>query len=103
MPYIAVTAIQTVDKNYIEFTDSTKTKPRRDEESKNLVYIDKDKAIRKFAKGSLIPDGALTDEDVKILLANGAIEEDFDIRHRASKSGVPAQANKKPSGYEETK
>lgn len=103
MPYIALTAIQTVDKNYIEFTDSSKSKPRRDEESKNIVYIDRDKAILKFAKGALIPDGVLTEEDVKIFLSHGAIEEDFDIRHRPSKATPPPQANKKPSGYEETK
>ena len=103
MPYIARFAIQTVDKNYIEFTDSTKTKPRRDDESKNIVYIDKEKAIRKFAKGAMIPDGVLPEEDIRRFLENGSIEEDFDIRHRPSPPKVIPQANKKPSGYEETK
>lgn len=117
MPYIARAAIQTVDKNYVQFEDKKGAveswdakrerdglqKPSRDKESLNLVYLDKQKAIVRFKLHDPIPDGVLSQEDVALFLANGTIEEDFDVRHRARPKPAIAQANMKPTGYEESR
>lgn len=117
MPYIARNAIELTDRNYIQFEDKKGAvepwdekrqrdglqKPSRDKESLNLIYLDKQKARIHIKLNEPIPDGVLSQEDIKLLLSHGDIEEDFDIRHQPRPRPAIAQANMKPAGYEENK
>ena len=136
MPFIAKTSFQFVDPNFIEWKDGKTPEPVKDskgrllrwetghltparDEMNGLIYKDISKAIRrikgphfeagKSVPGELIPDDLLPKEELEDLIRRGAIEEDFDVRHRVGtpveaaeiKSNRFLAANKKPSGYED--